>query len=57
MKNVLARIVKTACGVMKKPPAVAYEECIRRCIMRRGKEKSHQLSRPSMVRVSSMVRL
>ncbi|MBR3695861.1 MAG: hypothetical protein IKL98_06430 [Akkermansia sp.] len=27
MKNALARIVKNACGVMKKPPAVAPEEC------------------------------
>ena len=27
MKNALSRIVKNACGVMKKPPAVAHEEC------------------------------
>ena len=27
MKNALARIVKTACGVMKKPLAAAHEEC------------------------------
>ena len=27
MKNALARIVKNACGVMKKPLAAAHEEC------------------------------
>ena len=27
MKNALSRIVKNACGVMKKPQAAAHEEC------------------------------
>ena len=27
MKNALSRIVKNACGVMKKPHAAAHEEC------------------------------
>jgi len=27
MKNALSRIVKNACGVMKKPLAAAHEEC------------------------------